>query len=57
MIHMTHDRLRLLRLKRRIPAKALAKLLGVTPAALCRWETGTRRPTEEHLQAWKRALR
>ena len=35
----------------------LAELVGVTPAAISRWEAGERRPTGERALAYAKALR
>lgn len=41
---MTIPALRAYRHKHKLTQKALAALLGVTHVAVCRWETGERRP-------------
>lgn len=50
------DVLRLERLRRRIKQGDLAAQLGVTQSALCGWERGDKRPVDEHLRSWAKAL-
>lgn len=54
---MTPAELRLLRLRKLIPARKLAAKIGVSPSMLCKWEREEKVPTEERLKAWKKALR
>lgn len=35
---------------------AVARRIGITPAALCRWEHADRTPTIDHLLAWAAAV-
>lgn len=47
---------RLLRERAGITQTALAEAIGVSRAALCRWELGDREPDEEFLPAYLAAL-
>lgn len=44
------ERLRYLRFKKGVKQKVLAKLLGVTPAAVSNWERGTDTPSVENIK-------
>src|SRR5258707_9184640 len=50
------DALRIERQRRRWPADAVAAALGVSQSAVSAWEVGQRRPSAEHLAAWRALL-
>lgn len=54
---MTPTALRMLRLRKLIPARTVAARIGVSPSMLCKWERGVKEPTGERLKAWRKALR
>lgn len=41
----------------RLTAREVARRIGVSPSALCKWERGQKKPTDAHMRAWKRALK
>jgi DNA-binding XRE family transcriptional regulator len=53
----TSGRGRLVRESAGLNQSDLAKLVGVTPATINRWEAGERRPSGPHAVAYARALR
>jgi hypothetical protein len=53
---MRYDTLRARRVVRRIKLRALASKIGVQPWTLCRWEAGTRHPTDAEERTWRKAL-